>query len=61
VQRTRANWPGQTDNFLLYNDHFTSDSYEEDTAIAKRFGIEKRVDLNKDAVPIVFSCHSDGD
>jgi len=61
VQRTRANWPGPTENSLLCSDHFTSDCYEEDTAIAKGFGTEKRVCLKKDAVPTVFPRCSDGD
>jgi len=59
VQRTRANWPGPTTNSFLCSDHFTSDCYEEDTAIAKGFGIEKRVRLKKDAVPTVFPRRSD--
>jgi len=50
VQRTCANWPGPTENSLLCSDHFTSDCYEKDRAIAKGFGIEKRLYLKKDAV-----------
>ena len=34
--------------------HFTSDSFKEDSAIAAKFGIEKRRRLKPNAVPTVF-------
>ena len=54
VQRTRANWQGPSDNSILCSKHFTNDCFEEDTAIAARFGIEKRRRLKSNAVPTVF-------
>ena len=57
VQRTRANWQGPSDNSVLCSEHFTNDCFEEDTAIAARFGIEKRRRLKPNAVPTVFHRH----
>ena len=59
VQRTCANWQGPSDNSVLCSKHFTNDCFEEDTAIAARFGIKKRRRLKSNAVPTVFRgiCH----
>ena len=54
VQRTRSNWTGPSQHSVICSDHFTSDCFEEDTAIAAQFGIEKRVRLKPNAVPTVF-------
>ena len=57
VQRTRANWQGPSNNSVLCSEHFTSDCFEVDTAIAASFGIEKRRRLKPNAVLTVFHRH----
>ena len=57
VQRTCANWQGPSNNSVLCSEHFTSDCFEVDTAIAASFGIEKRRRLKPNAVPTVFHRH----
>ena len=57
MQRTRANWQGPSNNSVLCSEHFTNDCFEEDTAIAARFGIEKRRHLKPNAIPTVFHRH----
>ena len=54
VQRTRSNWPGPSQHSVICSDHFTSDCFEEDIAIAAQFRIEKTVHLKPNAVPNVF-------
>ena len=54
VQRTRSDFNGPSKHSVVCSDHFMSDCFEEDTAIAARFNIEKRVRLKPDAVPTVF-------
>lgn len=58
VQRTRANWQGPSDYSVLCSDHFTTDCFEEDAAIAARFGISKRRRLKPNAIPTVFHRHT---
>ena len=54
VQRTCSNWTGPSQHSVICSNHFTSDCFEDDTAIAVQFGIEKRVRLKPNAVPTVF-------
>ena len=54
VQRTRDGWKGPSDYSVVCSEHFTSDCFEEDSAIAAKFGIEKRRRLKPNAVPTVF-------
>ena len=53
VQRTRAEWKA-TEHSYLCSEHFTSDCFEADTAIAATFGIKKRKRLKPNAIPTIF-------
>ena len=57
VQKTRAKWQGPSDSSVLCSEHFTSDCFEEDTAIAARFGIKKQRRLKPNAVLTLFHRH----
>ena len=61
VQQTRDGWKGPSDYSVLCSKHFTSDCYEGDSAIAAKFGIEKRRRLKPNAVPTVFLIHTGGE
>lgn len=54
VQRTREGWEGPSDYSVVCSEHFTSNCFEEDSAIAAKFGIQKRRRLKPNAVPTVF-------
>ena len=53
VQRTRADWKA-TEHSHLCSEHFTSDCFEYDTAIAATFGMKKRKRLKPGAIPTIF-------
>ena len=53
VQRTRAQWKA-TEHSHLCSEHFTSDSFYIDSALAATFGIKKKKTLKPGAVPTLF-------
>ena len=53
VQRTRAQWKA-TEHSSVCSEHFTEDCFEVDSALASRFGLNKRTRLKPGAVPTIF-------
>ena len=42
IQKTRTKWQGPTNNSILCSEHFTTDCFEDNTAIAPTFGIKNK-------------------
>ena len=53
VQRTRAQWKA-TEHSHLCSEHFPSDAFHIDSAIAATFGMKKKKTLKPGAVPTLF-------
>ena len=54
IQWTRDGCKGPSDYSVVFSEHFTSDCFEKDSAMAAKFGVEKRKCLKPNAVPTVF-------
>ena len=57
VHRTRAQWKA-TEHSHICSEHFISDAFELDSAIAATFGMKKRKTLKPGAVPMFCNIHT---